>query len=96
MERLDNTVQPLVAFNKDGNLIYEFIDHDSFLGIFLEGRLKNSKDTVNLLNCYVPYKYREAFWHQISDSVLLREDNPIVGGDLNFTLSARKVWENLA
>jgi exonuclease III len=74
----------------------EFCAFGTTTCIFLEGRLKHSEDTVKLLNCYAPYKDREALWQQISDSGLLREDNLIVGGDLNFTLSAREVWGNLA
>jgi hypothetical protein len=42
----------------------------------------------------LPYKDREPFWQQLSDSGLLCEDNLIIGGDLNFTLSAREVWGN--
>ena len=65
-------------------------------GIFLEGRLKHSKETIKLLNCYAPYKDRETLWQQISDFELLCEDNLIIGGDLNFTLSSREVWGDLA
>jgi exonuclease III len=74
----------------------EFCAFGTTAGIFLEGRFKHSVDQVKLLNCYAPYKEREFFWQHILDSGLLSEEGIIVGGDLNFTLSAREVWGNLA
>jgi len=58
----------------------------------MEGRLKKSKDSVKLLNCHASYKDRESFWNHLLDSGLLGEENLIIVGDLNFTLSAREVW----
>jgi hypothetical protein len=53
-------------------------------------------EKVKFLNCYTPYKERELFWQPIIESGLLREEGIIVGGDLNFTLSSREVWGDLA
>jgi hypothetical protein len=39
----------------------EFCAFGTSAGIFLEGRIKHSADLVKLLNCYAPYKEREAF-----------------------------------
>jgi hypothetical protein len=74
----------------------ELYDFDTLVGIYLEGRFKQSADKVKLLNCYAPYKDRELFWHPIIQSGLLSEEGIIVGGDLNFTLSTREVWGDSA
>jgi len=66
------------------------------VGIFLKGRFKQSIEKMKLLNCYATYKERESLWQPILDSGLLSEKGIIVGGDLNFTLSAWEVWGNLA
>jgi hypothetical protein len=65
-------------------------------GIYLEGIFKQSSEKIKILNFYAPYKYRESFWQPILDYGLLSEEGIIVGGYLNFTLSAREVWGNLA
>jgi hypothetical protein len=65
-------------------------------GILLEGRFKDSVDRVKLLNYYAPYKERECFWKPLMECGLLGEDGLIIGGDLNFTLSAREVWGPMA
>jgi len=49
-----------------------------------------------LLNCYVPYKDGDSFWNQLLVSRLLGEENLIIGGNLNFTLSAREIWGDQA
>jgi hypothetical protein len=69
---------------------------DTFAGIYLEGRFKQSADKVKLLNCYAPYKDRGIFWKPIIQSGLLSEEGIIVVGDLNFTLSMREVWGDSA
>jgi hypothetical protein len=74
----------------------EFCAFGTVAGIFLEGRFKHTKEPVKLLNCYASYKDREPFWQQLFDSGLLCEDNLIIGGDLNFTLTASEVWGELA
>jgi hypothetical protein len=65
-------------------------------GIYLEGKFKQSEEKIKMFNCYAPYKDRELFWKPIIDSGLLSEEGTIVGGDLNFTLSAPEVWGDLA
>jgi hypothetical protein len=62
----------------------EFCAFGTTAGIFLEGRVKLSKDPIKLLNCYAPYKDREPFWKKLFDSGFLCEDNLIIGGDLKF------------
>jgi hypothetical protein len=62
----------------------------------LEGRFNFSADKVKLVNCYAPYKDRENFWQPIIDYGLLKEPGLIVGGDLNFILSAREMWGSSA
>jgi len=51
----------------------KFCAFGTIAGLFLEGRLKHSKDTIKLLNFYAPYKNREPFWQQISHFGLLCE-----------------------
>jgi hypothetical protein len=56
----------------------------------------NNQDSVKLLNCYAPYKDGDSFWNQLLVSRLLGEENLIIVGDLNFTLSAREIWGDQA
>jgi hypothetical protein len=63
-----------------------------FAGIILEGRLKDFSSPMKLLNCYKPYKDKTSFWHLLEASSFLKEDNLIIGGDLNLTLSSGEIW----
>jgi exonuclease III len=79
----------LTEWNPD---VDEFHAFGTTSGIFLEGRVKHSKTPFKIFNCYAPYKEHEPFWKELFDSGFLHEDNIIIGGDLNFTLSANEVW----
>jgi hypothetical protein len=46
---------------------------DTHAGILLEGRVKQSADSIKLLNCYAPYKDREFFWNTLLQSGILQE-----------------------
>ena len=61
-------------------------------GILLKGRCINGVQEINILNCYGPYQYRIPFWSHIRAGGLLKTSGLIIGGDLNFTISAREVW----
>ena len=63
-------------------------------GLLLERNLLGFKRTVRILNIYGPYHHREEFWDKVMESGILNDPSLIVVGDLNFTLSASKVWGN--
>jgi exonuclease III len=56
--------------------------------IFVEGLGKG----IQILNIYGPYLERTPFWESIFKLKLLKADNLILGGDLNFSLGAAEVW----
>jgi hypothetical protein len=58
-------------------------------GILLDGVVKDLNKRLKVLNCYGPYAEREVFWENIKRDGLLKEQNLILGGDLDFTTSNR-------
>jgi len=65
---------------------------NSFLtpaGILLEGFVNKINLNFKLLNCYGSYVERQSFRDFIKNDGILKEPNLILGGDLNFTISAR-------
>ena len=64
--------------------------YKSVAGILLLGRFMHEAREIKILNCYGPYLDRIPFWNRIQSGGLLRERDLIIGGDLNFTLSARE------
>ena len=66
----------------------------SVAGIILQGKLFNSDQVVKVVNCYGPYLNRLQYWNLIKAGGLLNERGLILGGDLNFTVSARETWGN--
>jgi hypothetical protein len=74
----------------------DFLAFHIFVGILLEGRIKDFSFPLKLLNCYGPYKDRLSFWKHLEDSGFLKEDNIIIGGDLNLTLSSGDIWGDRA
>ena len=62
-------------------------------GILLEGDLRLMDKYVTFLNMYAPYKNRESFWVSLSDYGILKIDNLILEGDLNFTTSTTEIWD---
>jgi endonuclease/exonuclease/phosphatase family metal-dependent hydrolase len=70
-------------------------DCNAFLtpaGILLEGVVKDINKSLKVINCYGPYAEREVFWENIKRVGILKEQNLILGGDLNLTTSSREVW----
>jgi endonuclease/exonuclease/phosphatase family metal-dependent hydrolase len=61
-------------------------------GILLEGRVKDLDRNLKVINCYGPYSDREVFWEAIKNEGIFKDQNLILGGDLNFTTSFREVW----
>ena len=64
----------------------------SLFGIMLKGRYVFGVQELNILNCYGPYHHRIPFWSQIRAAGILQKSGLIIGGDLNFTLSADENW----
>jgi hypothetical protein len=68
---------------------------DAFLtpaGILLDGFAKVLNKNLKLVNCYGPYGNRQLFWDNLKLDGILKEPDLILGGDLNFIVSAREVW----
>jgi hypothetical protein len=68
---------------------------DAFMtpaGILLDGFVKQLNKKLKLVNCYGPYANRQMFWDNLKVDGILKESDLILGGDLNFTVSAREVW----
>lgn len=68
------------------------IPYVSHVGIWMECCLLGWNDTFNIFNVYGPYNYKEVIWKRIVRDSLLRHDNVILAGYLNFTLSSREIW----
>jgi hypothetical protein len=69
-------------------------DFSSFLTparILLDSLVKDLNIRLNLVNCYGPYGDRQVFWDRIKRDGMLKYQNLILGGDLNFTISNREV-----
>ena len=64
----------------------------SIAGVWLKGILQGWDRSINLFNVYRPYQNKEVLWDKIQHEGILKKKNIILGGDLNFTLSAREVW----
>ena len=48
--------------------------------------------TLTILNIYGMYSNRVDFWDSFKNSRMSKEENLIIGGDLNFTLGANESW----
>ena len=46
----------------------------------------------NILNIYGPYNNKTEFWDSFKNSGMSKEENLIIGGDLNFTMGAQEIW----
>jgi hypothetical protein len=55
----------------------------------LDGVVKDLNKWLKVLNCYGPCAEREVFWENIKRDGLLKEQNLILGGDLDLTTSNR-------
>ena len=66
----------------------------SVAGMIMQGKTVNGDQTLKVVNCYGPYQNRLPFWNQVKAGGLLQEKGLILGGDLNFTVSARETWGN--
>jgi len=60
--------------------------------ILLEGTVKDMDKRMKVINCYGLYSDREVFWEAITRYNIFKEQNLILGSDLNFTTSCREVW----
>jgi endonuclease/exonuclease/phosphatase family metal-dependent hydrolase len=70
----------------------DFFAYLTIAGILLDGVVKDLNKRLKLINYYGPYSDREVFWEAIKRDGLLKEQNVIMGGDLNFTTSSREMW----
>ena len=48
--------------------------------------------TLNILNIYGLYNSRVTFWDSLQTSHLLRCENLVIGGNMNFTLGVHELW----
>jgi hypothetical protein len=70
----------------------EFFSYLTPVGILLDGIVKDLNKRLKFINCYGPYANREVFWESIKRDGILKEQNVILGGDLNFTTSIMEMW----
>jgi hypothetical protein len=61
-------------------------------GILLEGHVKHLDRNLKVINFYGLYSDREVFWEDIKSEGIFKDQNLILGGNLNFTTSFREVW----
>ena len=47
---------------------------------------------LTILNIYGPYNNRVSFSDNLHPSPHLKNENVILGGDLNFTLGTQEIW----
>ena len=50
--------------------------------------------SIQILNCYGRYLDRQSFWEVVEKENFLKDNNLVVVGDLNLTLSMREVWSS--
>ena len=62
------------------------------VGLLLRGWIKGFDVLLHLLNVYGPYSHRIYLWDNVKSYGLLSLPNLFLGGDLNFTWSAKEVW----
>jgi hypothetical protein len=79
----------LYAWSPRKDYVSTYLAH---VGIMLDGHVKDLDRSMNLINLYGPYSDREVFWEAIKTEGLFKEQNLILGGELNFTTSFREVW----
>jgi len=68
---------------------------DAFLTpavILFEGFVKDVNNNMKLVNCYGPCHNRQLFQEILIDDGILKDPDLILGGDLNFTRSAKEIW----
>ena len=65
--------------------------YQTMAGILLEASVRGSHLSLSIINCYGPYRHREAFWDEAARGGLLSLPNLILAVDLNLTMNASKV-----
>ena len=71
--------------------VLEFKSYKFCGGILLEGILFENNRTLNVFNCYGPYREREPIWNHLKSSVLLNLPNLVIARDLHFLISTYEV-----
>jgi hypothetical protein len=71
---------------------YDFSTYSIPTEILLEGCVKHLDRNLKVINCYGLYSDREVFWEAIKNEGIFKDQNLILGSDLNFTTSFREVW----
>jgi hypothetical protein len=91
-----------MSFDVDGNfggvltgwkklitlLNYVVID----LSIWTKFIFKNLGQTFSVINCHGPYENTQFFWDSFFYLQCVKEEEVIIGGELNFTVSRVEVW----
>jgi hypothetical protein len=61
------------------------------LGLCAKLQVKALAITISMLNFYGQYENRKSYWKNVFSFDILREENVVIRGELNFTLNVTKV-----
>ena len=66
--------------------------YETLAGILVKAKFRGMDTTLDILNCYGPYRDREFFWDRVLRGGLINSPNLILGGDLNLTMNSSENW----
>ena len=78
----------LIAWNPHRVRCHAF---ETLAGILVKAKFQGLDTTLDILNCYGPYRDRDIFWDKVLKGGLLNSPNLILGGDLNLTMSTSEI-----
>ena len=66
--------------------------YETLADILVKAKLCGMAAILDIINCYGPYKDRDDFWEKVHKGGLVNSPHLILGGDLNLTMNASKIW----
>eukprot|EP01018_Ginkgo_biloba_P003768 Gb_15009 [translate_table: standard] len=83
----------ITGWSQNINLINVFDVHS---GLCIEFFYKGLGLAFTLLNMYKPYEGKQEFWANLLSTKWIKQENLIIGGDLNLTLHRGEIWGSSA